>query len=139
MKKLQDHLQLEVFPDRSDYFQNGFKLGFGVWGERFVEAWPAETCLFSDAGHSYRLSHMAKHNSGYFMIAKPEKALWDKMVLTSGVMFRSKLDVTRYLEEDLRIDLSDLSEFDWEEMKSWIPFSPKKSSLFLFIQTLEKQ
>lgn len=68
MKKLQDHLQLEVFPDRSDYFQNGFKLGFGVWGERFVMAWPAETCLFSDAGHSYRLSHMAKHNYDFLGI-----------------------------------------------------------------------
>lgn len=89
--------------------------------------------------YSLGLSNQGNPNSGYFMIAKPEKALWDKMVLTSGVMFRSKLDVTRYLEEDLRIDLSDLSEFDWEEMKSWIPYSPKKSSLFLFIQTLEKQ
>lgn len=89
--------------------------------------------------YSLGLSNQGNPNSGYFMLAKPEKALWDKIVLTSGVLFRSKLDVGRFLKEDLRIELTDLSDFDLEEMKSWIPFSPKKSSLSLLVQTLAQR
>ncbi|MDE0559318.1 hypothetical protein OU792_04920 [Algoriphagus sp. NF] len=87
---------------------------------------------------SLGLSNLGNPKSGFFIIAKPEKAIWDKIVFTSGILFRSKIDVARFLEDDLRINLSDLTQFDLEEMKSWIPFSPKKSSLSLFTQTLEQ-
>ncbi len=87
---------------------------------------------------SLGLSNQGNSISGYYMIAKPEKALWDKVVLTSGVLFRSKVEVKRFLEDDLRIDLDDLTSFNLEEMKSWIPFSQKKSSLTLLIQVLEE-
>lgn len=89
--------------------------------------------------YSFGLSNRGNSNSGFFMITKPEKALWDKIVLTSGVLFRSKVEVERFLEEDLRIDIDDLHSFNLEEMKSWIPLSPKKSTLSLFIQTLEQR
>lgn len=96
---------------------------------------------YTQVGSAYFSLGISNHGdskSGYFMIARPEKALWDKMVLTSGILFRSKMDVLRFLEKDLRIELTDLSQFDLEKMKSWIPFSPKKTSLTLFIQTLEQ-
>lgn len=105
-----------------------FKTELGIFDYTQVEA----------AYFSLGLSNQGNANSGYFMIAKAEKALWDKIVLTSGVLFRSKVDVLRFLEDDLRIDLTDLAQFDLVEMKTWIPFSPKKSSLTLFIQTLEQ-
>lgn len=88
--------------------------------------------------YSLGISNQGNPKTGFFMIAKPEKALWDKIVLTPGVLFRSKLDVTRFLEEDLRVDISDLHHFSLEEMKSWIPHSKKKSSLSFFIQLLEE-
>jgi hypothetical protein len=88
--------------------------------------------------YSLGISNQGTAKSGFFMVAKPEKALWDKIVLTSGVLFRSKMDIVRFLEEDLRVDLDELTSFDLEEMKSWTPYSPKKSSLSLLIQFLEE-
>lgn len=76
--------------------------------------------------------------SGYYLIASPEKALWDKIVLTSGVIFRSKVEVRQFLEEDLRVDEMGMAEINLEVMKQWIPFSPKKSSLNLLIETLQE-
>jgi hypothetical protein len=86
----------------------------------------------------FGIRNQGDSKSGFFLIATPEKALWDKIMLTSGVLFRSKLEVARYLEKDLRIDLTDLSDFDLEELKSWIPYSPKKTSLSLLIQTIKQ-
>lgn len=76
--------------------------------------------------------------SGYFMLASPEKALWDKIVLTSGVLFRSKVEVKQFLKEDLRFDLSAVSGWNLDQLSDWIPFSPKKVSLDLLIKTLKE-
>ena len=84
------------------------------------------------------ITNQGSIETGYFLIATPEKALWDKIVLTSGVIFRSKLEVRSFLEEDLRVDEIGLAEMDLEIMKLWIPFSPKKSSLNLLIETLQE-
>lgn len=87
---------------------------------------------------SFGIGNYGNPTSGYFMMASPEKALWDKIVLTSGVLFRSKVEVMQFLEEDLRIDLTVVSNWNPEQMATWIPFSPKKSSLQLFIKTLKE-
>jgi hypothetical protein len=87
---------------------------------------------------SFGIGNYGNPTSGYFMMASPEKALWDKIVLTSGVLFRSKVDVMQFLEEDLRIDLTVVSNWNPEQMANWVPFSPKKSSLQLFIKTLKE-
>ena len=88
--------------------------------------------------YSFGIRNQGNKNSGYFMIASPEKALWDKIVLTSGLLFRSKVEGRSFLEKDLRVDLNELNSLNLEEMKSWIPFSPKKSTLALLIQVLEE-
>lgn len=87
---------------------------------------------------SFGIGNYGNPTSGYFMMASPVKALWDKIVLTSGVLFRSKVEVMQFLEEDLRIDLTVVSNWNPEQMATWIPFSPKKSSLQLFIKTLKE-
>lgn len=74
--------------------------------------------------------------SGFFMIASREKALWDKIVLTSGTLFRSKLEAREYLEEDLRLDIAELRDLDLRTMGEWVPLSPKKTSLKLLVDTL---
>lgn len=88
--------------------------------------------------YSFGIENYGNPTSGYFMLASPEKALWDKIVLTSGVIFRSKLDVMQFLEEDMRIDLSAVSAWNLEHLAKWIPFSLKKSSLQLFIKSLKE-
>lgn len=43
------------------------------------------------------------------LMASPEKALCDLIILTSGVNLRSKKQTRTFLEEDLRIELEDIS------------------------------
>lgn len=70
------------------------------------------------------------------MMASPEKALFDKIISTAGVTFRSKSNVLTYFENDLRIDLDNLQKLDRGMMQSWLSYAPKKQTLATFIETL---
>jgi hypothetical protein len=70
------------------------------------------------------------------LMASPEKAICDKIITTSGILLRSKKQVSDFLLEDLRISEERLKSLDLEEMKSWLPFSPKKSSLKMLINSI---
>lgn len=72
------------------------------------------------------------------MIASREKALCDKIVLTSGVLLRSVTQATDFLLEDLRLDADALREFSLETIHSWIEDAPKKSSLRMLLKTIER-
>ena len=71
------------------------------------------------------------------LIASPEKALCDRIIMTSGILLRSTKQVNEFLLEDLRTDESFLLRLQVEEIKSWIPFAPKSSSLKMFVKFLE--
>ncbi|SDE95983.1 type IV toxin-antitoxin system AbiEi family antitoxin domain-containing protein [Chitinophaga filiformis] len=71
------------------------------------------------------------------LIASPEKALCDKIVMTSGISLRSSKQVQEFLIDDLRIDEETLGKFDLNEISSWIGEAPKKSSLEMLIKTLK--
>lgn len=70
------------------------------------------------------------------LIASPEKALCDKIVMTSGVFLRSIRQTTAFLLEDLRIDESRLRSFHIQDIQSWVNNSPKASSLSMLIKTI---
>jgi predicted transcriptional regulator of viral defense system len=70
------------------------------------------------------------------MIASPEKALCDKIVMTSGVFLRSTIQARQFLVDDLRIDVEALRRIDNGKMASWIEDSPKKTSIEMLIKTL---
>ena len=72
------------------------------------------------------------------MIATREKAVCDKIVLTSGVLLRSVTQATDFLLEDLRLDADALREFSLETIHSWIEDAPKKSSLRMLLKTIER-
>jgi len=72
------------------------------------------------------------------MIASPEKALLDKIITTAGVEFRSRKSVLSYLEEDLRVDIDYLKELDRAAMQSWLSHAPKKRTLAMLIETLQR-
>ena len=57
------------------------------------------TSIEDDQGHHY-------------LIASPEKALCDKLMLTSNLGVTSVESLATYLEEDLRFDMAALSDFD---------------------------
>jgi hypothetical protein len=70
-------------------------------------------------------------------MASPEKALFDKIVITPQVLFRSRKEALEYLVEDLRLDEVALKNLNTETMLEWITVSPKKETLFNVIQSIE--
>ena len=56
------------------------------------------------------------------LMACQEKALLDKIISTSGIVFRSKKQVEAYLLQDLRMDEDILKELDLNKMTCWVPF-----------------
>jgi len=73
----------------------------------------------------------------YAMLASPEKALFDKVITTSGLILRSQKQVLSYLLEDLRINEDRLRECDLQNMSQWVQDASKTESLSMIIKTLE--
>jgi hypothetical protein len=89
--------------------------------------------------YSYGIRSVEVDRQHRFLIASPEKALFDKIITTAGIEFRSKTSVLTYLENDLRIDIELLKNLDLACMENWIPTSPKKDSLSMLIKTIRQQ
>ncbi len=70
------------------------------------------------------------------LMASPEKALCDKIISSSGLILRSKMQTVTYLIEDLRIEKERLKSLDSEAMQTWINESPKKSSIEILVKTI---
>jgi hypothetical protein len=86
--------------------------------------------------YSFGIQQIKLSDEQYAMIASPEKALFDKVVSTSGVLLRSKKDAICYLIENLRIDEGSLNDLDITAMLSWLPNAPKKESLLMIIKAM---
>jgi hypothetical protein len=89
--------------------------------------------------YSYGIRSVEVDKQHRFLIASPEKALFDKIITTAGIEFRSMTSVLTYLENDVRIDIEMLKSLDIAGMESWIPTSPKKDSLSMLIKTIRQQ
>jgi hypothetical protein len=70
------------------------------------------------------------------LIASAEKAICDKIILTSGVLLRSTRQTREFLLDDLRIDEDMLERLDIHEISSWMENAPKKESLNMLVKTL---
>lgn len=78
-----------------------------------------------------------------FLIAAPEKALCDMMVLTSGLRLQSEKAVKTYLEENLRIDLPEACTiigrtWNTEIVRECIETGKKKTELTQLLKLLER-
>lgn len=73
----------------------------------------------------------------YSMMATPEKALFDKIITTSGLILRSHTQVLKYLLEDLRINEDRLRECDLQNMSQWVQDASKAESLSMIIKTIK--
>lgn len=72
------------------------------------------------------------------IMASPEKALTDKIATTPGVILRSIKNAQNYVFENLRMEQSDLKDFNTTQMRSWLSNAPKKESLEILIKMMEK-
>ena len=86
--------------------------------------------------YSYGIKYLEYSPKQTVLIASPEKALCDKVVLTPKIYLRSIRQTREFLMEDLRIDSEVLKTLDTNLMESWITYAPKKSSLKMLIKTL---
>lgn len=74
----------------------------------------------------------------FALVAVPEKAIMDKIVTTSGVLFRSVVAAQLYLIENLRINEDFLKSLNTKKMKDWMKDTPKKQSLTQLIKAIEQ-
>lgn len=86
--------------------------------------------------YSFGLEQAVISSEQVAIIASREKAICDKIVLTSGVNLRSIRQTIDFLVDDLRIDQDLLAELDHDRIASWIEDAPKRSSLSMFVKTL---
>ena len=88
--------------------------------------------------YSYGIKNIAYSTKQTVLIASPEKALCDKIVLTPKIHLRSRKQTREFLLEDLRMDSEILKTLDTKVMELWIDNAPKKSSLKMLIKTLKE-
>jgi hypothetical protein len=72
------------------------------------------------------------------LLASPEKAICDKIVLTPMVNLRSVKQTRAFLLDDLRMDEHLLRTLNLEMISTWLEDAPKKSSLKMLISTLKE-
>jgi predicted transcriptional regulator of viral defense system len=73
-----------------------------------------------------------------FLIASPEKAICDLIAATSGLRIQSVKAMQIYLEEDMRIDLSAIENFDLQIVRQCIDSGRKKTELKQLYKLLQK-
>lgn len=88
--------------------------------------------------YSYGIRMVQLTHKQTALIASPEKAICDKIILTSKINLRSVKQARAFLLEDLRIDENLLRALDVEIIISWLEETPKKSSLKTLILTLKE-
>lgn len=86
--------------------------------------------------YSYGIKNIEYSPKQTMLVASPEKALCDKVVLTPKIYLRSIKQTREFLMEDLRMDSKVLRTLDTKAMELWIKNAPKKSSLKMLIKTL---
>lgn len=87
--------------------------------------------------YAFGIQQIRLADEQYAMIASPEKALFDKVMITSGLILRSQKQVSTYLLEDLRIDEDRLKECNTKSMSQWLADASKKESLSMIVKTLK--
>lgn len=88
--------------------------------------------------YSFGVKQEKLRENQFALVACPEKALFDKIVTTSGVLFRSEQTASEFLLENMRMNEDLLKSFDLNMMHSWIVDAPKKESLSFTIKAIER-
>lgn len=88
--------------------------------------------------YAFGIRQMELGDEQYGMMATPEKALFDKVVTTAGLILRSRRDTRDYLLENLRMDEESLRGLNIKAMAEWLEDAPKRSSLQMIIRTIKE-
>jgi hypothetical protein len=88
--------------------------------------------------YSYGIRSVELTTNQLVLLASPEKAICDKIVLTPMVNLRSIKQTRAFLMDDLRMDEHLLRTLNLEMISTWLEDAPKKSSLKMLISTLKE-
>jgi hypothetical protein len=88
--------------------------------------------------YSFGIQQLELTKKQRVLIATAEKALCDKIIVSSGILLRSSKQVMEFLVDDLRIEKDRLLKLNTKKMSEWIKEAPKRSSLEILIKTLEQ-
>ena len=88
--------------------------------------------------YSFGIQRVEMAQNQFALVASPEKALCDKIVLTTSINLRSAKQTRAFLHDDLRIDTTSLKELDIELISTWLETAPKASSLKMLISTIKE-
>lgn len=88
--------------------------------------------------YSFGIKSVVLEEGQNALVATPEKAVFDKIVVTPGVILRSKISAAVYLLENLRMDESQLKQLNIIMMESWLADCPKKDSLAMMIKMIKE-
>lgn len=87
--------------------------------------------------YSFGIQYVQLRTTQAVLIASPEKALCDKIILSPGVLLRSIAQTKDFLMDDLRITRQALQALDVKAINSWITDAGKKNSLEMLVKTLD--
>ena len=73
-----------------------------------------------------------------FLMASPEKALCDLIANSPKVNLRYIIDVERYLEEDIRLDMEEFFKMDASVFERYIEVGKKSTSIQTLLKYLKK-
>lgn len=86
--------------------------------------------------YSYGIGLKQLENGQYALMASPEKTLFDTVVCTRKLLFRSAKDARHWMA-DMRLDESWLDSLNQKLMARWIGSAPKKESLRHLLNSME--
>lgn len=87
--------------------------------------------------YSFGITNLQLSSQQSVLLASTEKALFDKIITSKGIVIRSLVQAHQYLIENLRMDIEGLKRLNLEEMKLWLNDAPKKESLFYVLKLIE--
>lgn len=87
---------------------------------------------------SIGIQHQQNENKSIFLMATPEKALCDMVLLSSRLRLQSVKAMKTYLEESLRLDLLEKKAWDIEIIRDCIEVGKKKTELTQLLKLLER-
>lgn len=88
--------------------------------------------------YAFGIQQVELRENQFSLMATAEKAILDKIVTTSGTIFRSIEAASAFLLENMRMDEDLLKSLNIKEMASWISDAPKKESLKFVIKAIEE-
>jgi hypothetical protein len=87
--------------------------------------------------YAFGLTRLQLGEKQYALYATAQKAVWDKVIFTPGLIIRSRRQAREVLLENLRLDESGLQALDWAQTDAWLEYAPKKESCQYILEMLQ--